>query len=302
MSELVTNDWQWPRSRSRYDFSAADTETVGYRLHMTVPTHVFGVGSQGSVLGDGIAKMAAREFGRLPGAFNYLLVDAAARRLDMQGHFIDIGIDGSGTDPNEGLERFNEHYAQIRDALTQQILDLFRPDPEFPLDPTAEPALNVWIVSGSGGTSGGALHRTIDMVHDIAHEWKIAQPRVHVIMIGAEMPLRDRTRQVVKQQQQVVRDTAALNSMKIAADMASAGNSKILRPARLPFAIKSSQRVLAFLLVDQCNGCTQFSTTESLTDMLVSAVFPVIFTQAGIYVADRRKDLDQLGAMCRGQG
>lgn len=291
-----------PEGRPPYAFCAADTDRIGFRQRLPIATLVVGIGSQGSAVAQAIAAMAQTEFGRLPGPFAYQMIDAAAPVLGMDGqHFLQIGVAGSGTKPSEGLQRFNHHYSHIRANISKRLQWLFQPDPEFPLGTLPREAINLVLVGGSGGTSGGSLHRAIDLLHDVAQDWDVQEPRVHVVLIGAEIALRDRSRQVSPEQQRVVRDTAANNLIKLCGDLADPGHLSAARPDGTTFSIPASRRVWLVSVADQSNGECQYSTNAAFNDMLAYALFAQVFTQGGIYLRDRFEDLDRLGVTQRAQ-
>lgn len=285
-----------------YAFSAADTEGIGFRLRLHVATHLLGLGTTGSQVIDGVVKLFQAESRRelLPASINYLLTDAAAPKPGMDtDHFYHLvgGVNGAGTDPEEGRKLFcaPQNYRQLRSTLNRQLVDMMGNDQNLPWSLPPRQVLDFWIVAGFGGTSGGGTHPAIALLHDVAQDRHIACPRIHVLMIGPEMPLRDRTRQVLVEQQRVVRATAAQNLMKTVADTAAPGFLHERRPDQTSFQVKASHRVWLPLLADQSNGRADCSTTDGLVGVVVQTLFARLFTQAGIDLADRHRDFDQLG-------
>ena len=298
---------QAPPQAEVQSFSAADTIRWGCEQRMMLSLLAVGLGTTGALVVNEMAAKLQFERGRqsLPGSFTYLLVDAAARQPDMDisnFHQIPGGVDGSGTDPHRGRGLFctQANYGQLRSTLNQRVLDLMDGDPEMAtLSPRS--AMDFLLVAGNGGTSGGALDRAIGLLHDVAQERNIEQPRVHVVFIGAEMSLRDKDRQVTLEQQRMVRATAAVNLRKIMADMASDGYLREPRPDGTSFPVKASHRVWSVILADQSNGFADHATVAQLGHMLSEALYLRFFTAVGAFLAERICDLRQLGVMALGQ-
>ena len=291
-----------------YAFTANDIERIGYCLRLYASTHVLALGTTGSRIAHELVKKLLKELGsnRLPAGFNYLMVDAAAPHPGMdQDHFHRLagGLNGAGTDPKRGFDLFCtvETYEQLRFTLGSHVVDFGRSDPELPCCVPPREAVDFWIIGGCGGTSGGALDPAIKLIHDVAQQRNIQHPRVNVLLIGAEISLGDRTRSVTTKQQQVVRATAAGLVCKLAGDMANSQPIDETRPDGTSFSVSSSDRVWSLLLADQTNGQADCSTVDGLIRVVVEALFPRLFTMAGIHLGDRFKDFVELGSTGRGQ-
>jgi hypothetical protein len=161
--------------------------------------------------------------------------------------------------------------------------------------------VNFTVVAGPGGTGGGTADDAVALIHDVARQRKIRHPLVHLVQIGAEMPLCDRTRDVCPEQERTVRATAASLMVKVAADMAADGFRTETRPNGSTFRIGAGDRVQSLLVADQDNGFWQCSTVDGLVEVLVNSLFLRLFTRAGAHLAARIKDPDQLGASRRGK-
>jgi hypothetical protein len=209
-------------------------------------------------------------------------------------HFKSIGVEGSGTDPREGRERFNENYFESRSALNALVLDLFNPDPALtPATPPRE-ALRVVIVAGCGGTSGGGLHPAITLVNDVLQERRVEDPRVEVWLLGPDMATGDASRQVIDEQRRMVRATSASNLVRISGEMNASGTLIETRPDGSTFPIIASRRVHSLTFIDRGNGAHDHALTGSLAAMTADALYLQLFTQAGSELAQRRIDYVRL--------
>jgi hypothetical protein len=288
-------------------FSAADTRRLGCEQRMMLSLIAVGLGTTGALVVNALATKVQFERNRrsLPGTFDYLLVDAAAAQPGMDGtnfHQIPGGIDGSGTDPHEGHRLFFDqaNYQQLRSTLNNRVMGLLAGDPEVPTQSPRQ-AMDFLLVAGNGGTSGGGLYRAIGVLHDVAQDRHIEQPRINVVFIGAEMSLRDKNRQVTLEQQCIVRATAACNLRKLLADMATDGYLQEARPDGTTFPVKASERVWSLTVADQSNGFSDHATIAELGHMLTEALYLRFFTPAGAFLAERLCDLRKLGVMGLGK-
>jgi hypothetical protein len=301
LGEVLRTRSRLPAGTPPRTFSADETSRYGFRPSMLLAAFSLGLGSTGAAIVHGITRLVRRELGRLPSCYNYLLVDSAAPRPGMDpDHFCRIGVDGAGTLPEEGdrLFRATERYAHLRGVINTLVQGLSAPDPGFPTRNPRE-ALDFWVFAGCGGTSGGALHPAIALLHDVARDRHVREPRIHVVLMGADMPLRDASRRIILEQAQVVPDTAANNLIKICGDLVNPDEIREVRPDGTSFTLKASDRVHSVILADQSNGEADFATTEGLIGMLAHAFFVRLFTQAGTDLMDRFCDQDKLGATGR---
>jgi hypothetical protein len=119
--------------------------------------------------------------------------------------------------------------------------------------------------------------------------------------MGAEMPVRDRTRNTILKQRRVIADTASTNWIKLSGDFTSSAIIDEIRPDGTAFGLRACDRVYGINVMDQSNGQAECSTTDALVEEIALAFFPRMFTYAGTYLADRIRDLDKLGAFGRGR-
>jgi hypothetical protein len=293
---------------SQQSFCLADTLDTGYSLRLSVPTILMCIGSTAARIGDTMVKLFQAEWRRpdLPSGFGYLLVDSAAPRPGMDSdHFfpLDGGINGAGTDPNEGFKLFHspETHRALRSALNRKVVNASRQDAELPHSKLPRETVDFWLITTSGGTGGGAVHSAIGLMNAVAQDRHVQEPRIHVVLLGPEMPLRDRTRQVSVEQKQIVRATCAHVLAKLLGDFATTGNLHEPIPGEPPLSVQASRRVWSITLVDQSNGYADCSTTDAFVKLVANALFPRLFTQAGIYLADRFQDFDKTGPTGRGR-
>lgn len=291
----------------RRSFSLADTQRIGFTLRLPVPTILFCLGSTACRIGAGVVNRFHAEWQRpgLPAGFDYLLTDAAPPRPGMDSdHFLQLdgGVNGAGTDPNEGFKLFHspENHRTARQALNRKVVGASSPDPQLPVGKLPRETVDFWVVATSGGTGGGALHSAIGLVNAVAQERNIREPHVHAVLLGPDMPLRDRSRQVTEEQKQLVRATAAHNLVKLIADFAADATLLEPTPDGGSFAIQASRRVWTITVADQGNGYADCSTTDAFVKLLANVLFVRLFTQAGVYVADRFPDFDRIGPTGRG--
>ena len=280
---------------------ASDYTSLGIQPRMLMPELLFGFGTTGAKIVGRIADLLKAEFGRLPNTCNWLAIDGAARETDIDcEHFMSLDIDGCGTDPHKGYQRFMEAYFRIRYAVDQQVQNLSEYDPLVPVDNSPRDVLAARIFAGPGGSSAGMLHPMISLLHDVAQQRRIQKLRVYLVLMGADMPLRDSSRTVIREQKLAVPDNCANNLVRIFADITSSAVLQEHRPDGSTFKVPAAERVWAPAVVDQSNGQHEWSTTNELVEMIASAYFLQIFTIAGKYVEERDNDNRRLGIMAHG--
>ena len=279
---------------------AEPPERLGFALRMEEPALLLGLGTTGTKIAHGVVARVCQELGRRSACMNYLAIDGASKdfaaKLD---HFVCIDVHGCGTDPRRAVRQFYRHYQEIRCALDRQMLTVSQFDPEIPVFQPPQEILAVWIFAGCGGTSGGTLHPAISLLHDLAQHRRIRNLRVHVVLMGPEMPMRDCTRGVHPKQVAVVADTFFGNLQKIIADMCSAAVLVEKRPDGSTFRLAAADRVWGLQVRDQSNGSFDWSTTDELIEMISWECFLQIFTQLGNCEENRKKDLEELNISAR---
>jgi hypothetical protein len=287
-------------TQRRGAFSARDTLSTGLRMEMFLPTLAIGLGTTGSELGQALVARAVRPLGRLPAPFDYLLIDVASRPAGNAGNrYIQIegGVDGCGTDPKRGRDLFATipNYALLRSTLSSLIRGLGRPDPLVSVSKSPKEAVELWVLAGCGGTSGGVLHPLITLLHDVALDLNIAEPRIHVVLIGPDISLFDTSRQVIEAQRRIVPDTFVTNLVKLCGDRAADGCLTETRPDGTTFSIRAEQRTYSLTVLDRSNGAYDCATVGELLAMAAEALFARLFTPAAAYVAGRMCDHKVVG-------
>lgn len=291
----------------RGQFSAAMTERWCCRLRLALAAFLLGLGTTGSLIVHYVIQRLLTELRRprIPRSVSYLLVDAAAAQEGMDtDHFrlLPGGVDGAGGHALRGFDMFHsvQNYRDLRAATNSYLLQVFRGDPELQWLVDPREAMNFFIVAGPGGTSTGCRDSAIGLIHDVARDRHIRTPRIHVVQVGSEMPLRDRTRQVTVEQEQIVRANGANLLIKTLGDHADPDWIREQRPDGTDFPVQACQRVWSITVADQGNGQAECSTMQGLIRVIGNALFLRIFTQAGQYLAERFCDIDQQGGNGRG--
>jgi hypothetical protein len=289
-----------PDVPAKHGFSFDSIAKFGITPRLSASTFLLGLGSTGAAIAHEIVQLLLAELGRLPQNIRYLLIDSASAPLGVDPtNFVQIGVDGFGTDPNEGHDQFCRHYRQLRSSTMLRMLELFASDAALSPPKSTRLVVNIWLFAGCGATSGGAVHPAITLLHDIAQERCIQEPRIHVVTIGAEISLRDFTRDVTAKQEKVVRDTDASNLAKLTADFKNLASRLETRPDGTTFSRMTPYRVYSLAHNDQSNGEAEFATVADFVQAMARAYFLRIATEAGKEVMDRFKDLDKLGVTNR---
>jgi hypothetical protein len=269
---------------------------LGVRARMLMCKLIYGLGTAGTNIASRISALVKREFGRIPSSCNWLGIDGATRDPSVDSHhFIGLDVDGSGTRWYEGYRRFLDSYSQIRYVVDQQIQNLSEYDPIVSVEKSPRDVLDVSIFAGCGGSSTGMLQPMISLVHDVAQNRRIKELRLYLVLMGADMPLRDSSRILVREQTLVIPDNCANTLMKIYADITTPGTLEETRPDGSTFTVRSCDRVWAPAVIDQSNGQYEWSNTKDLVEMISWAYFLQTFTEAGKYIEDRDKDNRKLG-------
>lgn len=281
-------------------FRLSDIGTTGYSWFMNMCVVLMGLGTTGSKIVDKAARQAKREFGELPACFNYLTVDAASGEhlLDFNRHHR-MNLNGAGTDPKVGEAEFLKRYSQLFHTLSSILQDL-RPDARMQVTTPVKEAVTCVIVGGNGGASGGFVQPAITLFQDVAREQRIVQPRLNVVSLGPEMPMKDSSRTVTDEQRRTVNQTSFNNFVKVTADHASPELLTECPPGRPAFTLPASQRVHAYASVDQSNGNCQCGTTEDFIEQVAASLFATTFTHVTQSVEDRIADMEMLGTTGRG--
>ena len=295
----VCGNGKQPRQKRSLSLNRADLP--GYRFRMQMPVFLFGLGTQGSATVWRIITDLQRMVGCLPRSCSLLMLDGATPPSGINRMYhMDVGLNGCGTDPNEGRRVFREHYRDIRHAVEQNVLDLTNTDPHVPAIKSVREALEFWIFGGNGGTSGGMQHEAVDLCHHVARRLNVRQQFVRLMFLGADMPMADTERTVCTRQQLVMPQTAADNLARWLSDHHSRELLTICPPGDKPFGIRACDRVASVHLLDQSNGRHDFAVTDELTEMVAQSALATIFTEAGTSEEHRMADLEKMGITGRG--
>jgi hypothetical protein len=279
----------------------ADSEAFGYSLCLPHPWVLLGLGTTGTGVVQTAMRFLADAAKRIPRACRHLTIDAAPTfHPEHLLQHIQIGTDGAGTNPHNGRRLFFEHYDLIRHALQEQIDELCRGAADF-VTPAmaARQVTGFMIVAGCGGTSGGTLDPMISLVHDVAQRRSIQEVRVHIVLLGPGMPLRDSSRQPLPEQIRLIQNTYAQNLLRIYGLKETPGFFREIRPDGTDFYVEASRRVTGIDKVDYTNGLADFATTDELVEMVGHAAFTCLLTHAGEHASERKRDHDGIGATGR---
>jgi hypothetical protein len=269
---------------------------------MMVPSLLYGLGTTGSRIVQGIVSIVQAELGRLPNACNYLAIDGAALSMGVdQAHAISIDFSGCGTDATRGRRQFFRYYHLIRNSLNSHFEGLATSDSQVTVLTNPGKAVTSWIFAAAGGGSGGGmLQPMVTLLHDVARQHGVGQHRVHLILVGADIPTRDSSRSVTPEQTLAIADNTATNLIKIFFDITSSATSVDHRPDGTSFRMPAAQRVWAPYLIDQPNGSYHLPTVDDLIAMASWEFFLQIFTAVGKYIEERDIDHERLGLPARG--
>lgn len=281
-------------------FSLADTQRFCFSWVMEMCVVLIGLGTTGSKIVDKIARQAMDELGYLPTCFNYITIDAAGgEHLHSFERHHRLNLNGAGTDPKVGEAAFLQRYPKLFHALDRLVLDL-RPDASMQVTSPVKEAATFIVVGGNGGSSGGFQQPTITLCHDVARERRISHPRVNLVSLGPEMPMKDSSRTVTDEQRRAVNQTAIGNFVKVTADHASPDLLTEQPPGRPAFSVPASKRVWAYTNVDQSNGSAQCGVTADFVEQVAASLFAASFTHATQSVEDRICDMEMMGTTGRG--
>lgn len=303
-SQSKTSQLAVQHSNHSFDFSLDDTTRLALSRRLSMTTLLFGAGTTGSSVVAGVGRLLKQEIGR-PRSVDYLLVDAATPADDHQDfddpHHMAIGRDGCGTDPNLGAETLRENYQEVFNAVESRVLRLDANDSLLPADVPVRQAVGFWLIAGCGGTSGGMLDGAITLLNDVARSRNIAEPCIHVVLLGPDLPRLDVSRTVAAGQRHVLPLTFVTNLGSLLTEFMSSGNRLEQPPGRPEFSVPTAQRIASLSPVDFTNRRHDFARMEELIDMTAMATFTAITTPLGKSVADRVRDLLRIGAAGRGR-
>lgn len=289
--------------RQNAAYSLADTRRSGLNLQLNACSYLVGLGTTGTGIVDAIIRRIVASTGDIPDSIDYLTIDGASNsRVYDEGRHRVIGLNGCGTDPNEGRAAIIKAYADLRQTIDQAQLKLRPGDSRMPAAAARRTCIEAWIFAGNGGSSGGMQSVTIDLLNDVMKQRRIANPRVNGVFLGADMPMQDANRIVTQSQREVVSQTAYLNFARAIANHMNPVPQQHHTPGGSTFTVPAGHDLWSAAIMDQSNGFHQFGTTEELIEMVSYAYFAAICTHCSTSVEDRVKDLEKMGdtarAMC----
>lgn len=285
--------------RSRCGFSLNDTMSLGLQQQLNACTLLVGLGTTGTLITDGIARRIGQQTGKLPSSLDYLTLDGAAASglFDPMRHRT-LGVNGCGTDPNEGRRAFEKAYSELRRVFDRMFFGLNPNAPGLPASVSPRECIEAWVIAGNGGSSGGMQQPAITLLNDVLRKRGVKEVRVNCIFLGADMPVQDATRTTTDSQVETVAQTAWANLRRYLADH--------MNPIALPqstasgdFTIPAGQRVWSVNVMDQSNGHFQIGKTSDLIEMVAASYFAAICTHCATSVEDRWRDLEVLGDTAR---
>lgn len=286
-------------STTRPPVTLADTERLGLQLQLSACTLLIGLGSTGTKIVDQIIRNVVDSLGFVPPSLNYLMIDGeATENLYGPDHFTCVGIDGCGTDPNEGRDAFLEIYPDLLKTVEGLLLKLNSGSDVMPAAVPPITCVEVYVFAGNGGTSGGMQQPCITLLNEVMHKRRIRTPRIHTVFLGADMPMNDASRTVTDSQIEITAATAWANIRRMVFEHWNPEPIRDESPTggtQLP----AGGRLESVGFMDQSNGRHQLGTTDELIEMVAAAYFAAICTHASLSVSARMKDLEKTGETVR---
>lgn len=279
--------------------SLADTEQPGLRLQLAACTLLIGLGSTGTRIVDQLIRSVVASVGFVPPSLNYLMIDGEATD-DLHGldHFTCVGIDGCGTDPNEGRAAFLEIYPDLLKTVETLLLKLNSASDVMPAAVAPKTCVEVYVFAGNGGTSGGMQQPCVTLINEVMQKRSIRTPRIHTIFLGADMPMKDASRTVTDSQVEITAATAWANIRRMVFEHWNP-KSILDESPTVGTILPAGGRLESVGFMDQSNGRHQLGTTDELIEMVATAYFVAICTHASISVSARMKDLEKTGETVR---
>lgn len=299
---LRSTDRTKPKSETtsvRPSFSLADTEHLGLQLQLAACTLLVGLGSTGTRIVDQLIRSVAASLGYVPPSLNYLMIDGEATN-DLYGldHFTCVGIDGCGTDPNEGRDAFLEIYPELFKTVEGLLLKLNPESDVMPAAVSPQTCVEVYVFAGNGGTSGGMQQPCITLLNEVMQKRRIRTPRIHNVFLGVDMPMNDASRTTTDNQIEITAATAWANIRRMVFEHWNPEPIREESPTG-GTVIPAGGRVESVGFMDQSNGRHQLGTTDELMEMVAAAYFAAICTHASLSVSARMKDLEKTGETVR---
>ena len=281
-------------------YSLKDTQTSGFKASINACSFLVGLGTTGTTIVDRIAQFVLEHFGALPKSIDYLTVDgAAARGLCRPMRHRKLGVNGCGTDPNEGRRAFLAEYSELRSIVDRMLLGLHPNDPLLPAANVPRDCVDVFLIGGCGGSSGGFHTPCMTLVNDVLIARRVKTVRTNRIVIGPDLAMSDVNRSVTQGQIETTAHTAFQNLQRDLSDHMNPLPLPQTPPSATPFTIPAGERVWSVSIMDGSNGRHQFATMEELIEMTAFSYFTAICTEVMKYSEDRLKDPEILGDTAR---
>jgi hypothetical protein len=268
----------------RVGYSLRATQRLSARYWMRTVTLLCGLGSAATRTVCRAVDHVIAELGYRPNVLGYLCLEADAKFPPRhRDHGFAFGVDGAGTDPTKGLQLLLAKAPEIWNVLKSHFSTLLAADPRFRTELPPRQALTVHVVAGCGGTSGGAEQPFINLLHHAARVYSIQLPRVHVHRIGPDVPLADTSRNVSREQIEIVHSTFATNFGQSLNDLALDEVREVVRyHDGHKLAVPSRMRVTSHSLTTRTNGHVDCLTSSDTEEKLAWALFGRVMTSAGM--------------------
>ncbi len=260
-----------------------------------------GLGTQGSEVIDLIARILTMKLGRFPTSCAYLTIDAADGDAYLNPiRHIRYSFNGAGTVAARGRELFRLAYPWILTVLEQLAIALDPSDSMLPTSIGPYEGLDVIVVAGNGGSSGGAQIEFLTLVNQLFMKLRSKCPRIKFYMISHDVALSDAKRTIGKTLRQTVMQTTGNNVTSLLADFYLNHQRKYNPPGSNSFSMPTCDRVWANYVMEGSNGNFRITAVEEFNKLLATIILMTEFTRSGISIEDRVKDLENSGELQRG--
>jgi len=273
----------------------SDTRNESPQLATDRSKFLIGLGTHGSEVTDSVLRLVEDQFGIFPSSCSHLTVDAAdGTKYRHPNRHKQFGFNGIGTVAALGKEAFRCVYADVMKNLQLSIEDLDTSDVNLPVSKSAREALDIVIIAGNGGSSGGALDESITMAHQLFQKLRVTSARLKLYYISHEAALDDPSRTVSQNQRSAVMQTAACNLARLASDFYTNGRREYRQPGTDAFSMPTNERVWAHYVMSGSNGHHRMTLTDDFNLMMSHVILNIEFTHGGISLEDRVKDSEML--------
>ena len=261
---------------------------------------LIGLGTQGSDVIDSIARNLTRMLGKFPTSCAYLTMDAADGDANFNPtRHIRYSFNGAGTVAERGRELFQLAYPKILTTLEQLAIALNPNDSMLPTSIGPGEGLDVIVVAGNGGSSGGAQNDFLTLTNQLFIKLRTKCPRIKLYFINHDVALSDPTRKIGNTQYQIVLQTAACNIARQLADFHTNDRRDYHPPGSNSFSMRTSDRVWGTYIMEGSNGNHRITAVEEFNKLLATIILMTEFTRSGISIEDRVMDLEISGELNR---